>query len=158
MTKQLSRRWLVDAKCRRLGWVIVPYDAGDKLTNAIADAFDEFETIIFEQKIVVHPMLLNRIEHLENALIEKLCGLASSWRKTRFEKFEEARVEVVTHKVALAITLDLVAQLLARLDAKIIDYSLIDMDAREGELVFLAIECLDERVTEDVTKIVRSWK
>jgi hypothetical protein len=154
----LSKRWLVDAKCRRLGWVMVPYDAADKLTNSIADAFDEFEDIILDQKIVVHPMLLNRIESLEKAMIEKLCELANSWRKTRIEKFEQARIEVVTNKVALAIFLESVVQLFARLDAKISDYNLIDIDAKEGELVFCAIECLDERVTEDVTKIVRGWK
>jgi hypothetical protein len=158
MAPQLSKRWLVDARCKRLGWVMVPYDATDKLTNEIADAFDEFATIIFEQKIVVHPMLLNRIESLEKSLIEKLCELANSWRKTRIERFEEARVEVVTNRVALAIVLETVAALFARLDAKISDYGLIDMDVKEGELVFCAIECLDERVTEAVTQIVRGWK
>jgi len=154
----LTKRWLVDAKCRRMGWVIVPYDAGDTIENAIIDAFDEFETIIFEQKLVVHPFLLNRIQSLEKAMLTKLCELASSWRKTRYEKFEQARVEIVTNKVALAVTLELVSSLFARLDAKISDYNLINIDNPNEELVFGVIECLDETVTEAVTTIVRSWK
>jgi hypothetical protein len=154
----LSKRWLVDARCKRLGWVMVPHTARADLENEIADAFDEFVSIIFNQKIVVHPMLLNRIQSLEKSMIEKLYELAENWRKTRIERFEEARVEVVTNRIAMAIILDLVAALFVRLDNKISDYNLIDMDTKDGELVFCAIEVLDERVTEAVTTIVRSWK
>jgi hypothetical protein len=156
--QKLSRRWLADAQCKKLGWVMVPYDASEKLTHAVAGAFDILQTAITVKKLVVHTSLLDMIERLETALIEKLCDLASSFRRTRITRWEQTDIEVVTAKAALGFVTELLEALFSRLHTRITDYTLIDCNNPDDKLTFLELECLEEKVVEDVTKIVEGWK
>ena len=86
----------MEAECKRLGWVMVPCDAGEPLSKAIANSFSTLQTAITLKQLVVHTSLLDLIERLEAALIEKLCELATSFRDTRSDsltKYEKAKTE-----------------------------------------------------------------
>jgi hypothetical protein len=156
--KPKSRRWLVDSKCKKLGWVMVPVTAGDDLARAITKSFDKMEQAFITKKIPVHESLLDLIERLETNLIEKLCELANGWRKTRITKWQEARTEIVSMAGALTVVLELLDQLFDRLHTRVTDYTLIDTSKDQDKLVFLELECLEEKVIEDVAKIVKGWK
>jgi hypothetical protein len=158
MTKPKTRRWLVDAKCKRLGWVMVPVTAGDDITHVIAKNFDKMEQAFITKKIPVHESLLDLLERLEGSMIEKLCELANGWRKTRITKWQQARTEIVSTKAALRLVLELLDDLFERMHTRITDYTLIDVTKDQDKLVFLELECLEEKVIEDVTKIAKGWK
>jgi hypothetical protein len=86
-----SRRWLMEAECKKLGWVMVPYDAGVPMSKAVAKSFEQLQNAIELKHMVVHTSLLDLIERLETALIEKLCDLATTFRETRAERWEAHR-------------------------------------------------------------------
>ena len=155
--RELSRRWIVDAQCKRLGWVMVPCGAGEDLTNIIADAFDALERNVILQKLRVHESLLTLIESLEESLIVQTCDLTSGWRKTRITRWEQARVEIVTNARAVEKLTQLLQALFERMHVRITDYSLIDAENDKDKLVFLELERLEEKVTEDVIKLAKGW-
>jgi hypothetical protein len=163
-----SRRWLMEAECKRLGWVMVPYNAGVPLSKAVASSFDTLQKAITVKQLVVHTSLLDLIERLEAALIEKLCDLATTLLVTRSDRWtqyemaktekEKSDIEVFTNEVAMAFVSDLLEALFARLHRQITDYALINSKDPQDKLMFLELECLEDKVKEDVLKIVGAWK
>ena len=163
-----SRRWLMEAECKKLGWVMVPYDAGVPISKAVAASFFKLQVSIELKQMVVHTSLLDLIERLETALIEKLCDLATTFRETRAERWETYRnaqtdieksnITVMTTAIAVEFVGELIDALFARLHRQITDYGLIDSKDAQDKLMFLELECLETKTKEDVLKIVGAWK
>jgi hypothetical protein len=158
----------MEAECKKLGWVMVPYDAGVPMSKAVAACFLKLQISIELKQMVVHTALLDLIERLETALIEKLCDLATTFRTTRAERWELYRnartdsekndITVLTTATAIDFIRELMDALFARLHRQIGDYALIDVKDARDKLMFLELECLEEKVKEDVLKIVGAWK
>jgi hypothetical protein len=158
----------MEAECKKLGWVMVPYDAGVPMSKAVAACFLKLQVAIELKQMVVHTSLLDLIERLETALIEKLCDLATTFRSTRAERWEtyrnaktdaeKAAVVVLTTANAVEFVGDLIDELFARLHKQVTDYDLIDSKDRQEKLMFLELECLETKTKEDVVKIVGAWK
>jgi hypothetical protein len=158
--KPLSQRWMADARCERLGWVMVPYDATENLTHAIADPFDELAHAMASEGFFefAHPDLLKGLNDLEKFLVEDLCSLANSWRKTRITGWEKSRTVVVTNEAAVIRVDEVMTDLFGKLGEQIKDYNLLDDRDRNDARIFFALQRLQEYVIRKVLKVVRGWK
>jgi hypothetical protein len=158
--KPLSQRWIAHAQCQRLGWVMVPYDATECLTHAIADPFDELAHSLCEEGFFefIHPDLLKGLNDLEKFLVDDLCGLAQGWRKTRITGWEKNRTVIVTNADAVLSVDSVMTDLFSKLGTKINDYKLLDDKSMDDARIFYALERLQEYVIRNVLKIVKGWK
>jgi hypothetical protein len=153
----VAQRLDAEFKCRLLGWVIVPYDAGDLLSKSVAKNFGEMFDDLTSLKVIVHPAVLKLIERLEEAMINKLFDLANGWRETRITKGTAMNTPVVTVDMCAVCIQDLIAELFKQFLGRIEYNCLIDLSNRQEVLVYLEIDCLKEKIVYDATKIVKEW-